>query len=254
MNQALWRQVVAELRWSFTPPWIWLTGVALNLALSLVWLAAEPLNLRPHTDLAIVVGSYFAVFILADVTTTNVLGADAQRVRQSMVNQVSLRRILLLKNLTLLIIVGLPTLIVTAILTVTSEADHRVIVTLPGVAFPIMTWLGVGNIVSVALPVAVIPIRERWEQRRQLRSTARWLTHLVLPYALYLAVDPVSSLPRFLISNLTPFLPRTEATRGAALCLTGLTLWGVGTAVALAVARLRDIRLDQDHKGVPGLV
>ena len=66
---------------------------------------------------------------------------------------VSTFRSLLIKNLTLLVVVGLPTMIATAVITVTSEADYRLAITLPGVLFPILTWLGVGNLVSVALPV-----------------------------------------------------------------------------------------------------
>lgn len=145
-------------------------GVAVNLALSLIWLIWVPLRGAPHRDWGIVVGTYFAIFVLADVTTTNVLGADAVRV--ALLRDVRLRRILLVKILTLLVIVGLPTLIATAVVTLASEADYSLVVTLPGVAFPILSWLGVGNLVSVALPVAAIPLKERWRRRRQLWPTA----------------------------------------------------------------------------------
>jgi hypothetical protein len=241
-EQPVWRQVLGEVRWSFTRPWTWLTGVAVNLVLSLAWLVAVPLTGRPHSDWAIIVGSYFAVFILADVTTTNVLGADALRVRLSLLRAIPLRRILWVKNLTLLLIVGLPTLIATAVITVRSENDYRLILTLPGVAFPILTWLGVGNIVSIALPVAVAPLRERWQERHRRGRTARWLVHLVLPYAMLYAVNPIAKLPRLAARHLT-FLPQTTASHGALLCLLGLSLWAIGTAVALLVARLHPIRI-----------
>lgn len=243
-GRGLARQVLTEVRWSFTPPRVWLSGVAVNLVLSLLWLAAEPLLHRPHTDWAIVVGSYFAVFILADVTTTNVLGVDAQRVRLSLLRGVPLTRILLVKNFALLVVVGLPTLMVTGLITVTHESEHRLMLTLPGVAFPILTWLGVGNLVSVILPLGVVPLRQRWEQRHQRRRTARWLTHLLLPYLLLLAVDPIGDLPRTVVSHLGRSLPRTDMTRGAVLCLVGLTFWVTGTGAALAVARQRKIHFD----------
>ena len=118
LQRPVWRQVLGDVRWSFSRPWTWLSGVAFNLVLSLAWLAAVPLTGRPHRDWAIVVGSYFAVFILADVTTTNVLGADAQRVGLGLQRRIPLRRILLVKNLTLLLLVGLPTLVATGIITV----------------------------------------------------------------------------------------------------------------------------------------
>ncbi len=230
--------MTGELRWSFTRPWHWLAGIAVNLVLSLLWLVVSPLSGQPHRDWAILVGSYFAVFILADVTTTNVLGADATRVRQGLTENVRLGRILLIKNLALLIIVGLPTLVATGLITVNSEADYRLVLTLPGVAFPILTWLGVGNIVSVVLPVAVKPLRQRWHERRELSPTAWWLFHLGLPYLLLFAVDPISELPRFL-NALMPTVAHTAAGRGLSLLTAGLILWGAGTSIALIIARLR---------------
>ena len=239
---SLARKVLGEVRWAFTPPLTWLGGIGANLVLSLLYLVFVPLTGQPHRDWAILVGSYFAVFVLADVTTTNVLGADALRVRVSLLRGISLLRILVVKNLALLVIVGVPTLLATAIITVNSEAGYRLMVTLPGVAFPILTWLGVGNIVSVVLPVAALPWRERWAQRREVRHTVRWGVHLGLPYALLLAVDPVGALPRTLNRSL-PAAAHTVGGRGATLVVVGLLLWGAGTAIALLVAHYREIRL-----------
>jgi hypothetical protein len=238
----LWRQVFHEVRWSFRPPWYWLGGVAFNLVLSLLWLVVSPLTAMGHRDWAIIVGSYFAVWILADVTTTNVLGADALRVRIGLLRGVRLRRVLLVKNLALLIIVGLPTLIATALITVHTEADYKMELTLPGVLFPILTWIGVGNLASVLWPVATVGWRERWQQRRLLRPTARWLASLALPYLLLGAVDPVGALPRLVIRHLR-FLPPTVQARGAVLCVLALAMWGAGFSLALWANRLRPIRI-----------
>jgi hypothetical protein len=239
---SLARKVLGEVRWSFTRPWHWLSGVAVNLLLSVLYLVVVPPSGQPHRDWAILVGSYFAVFILADVTTTNVLGADAVRVRVSLLRGISLLRILVVKNLALLIIVGLPTLVATGIITVNSEADYRLVLTLPGVAFPILTWLGVGNIVSVALPVAPVPWRERWEERHNLRRTGRWAFHLALPYLLLVAVDPIGALPRTL-NRLVPVADRTIGERGAVLWIVGLLLYALGTGAAVLLARLRGVRI-----------
>lgn len=190
-----------------------------------------------------VVGTYFAVFILADVTTTNVLGADARRVRLSLLGKTPLLRILIVKNITLFLIVGLPTLVATAAITVYSEADYRLVLTLPGVLFPILTWLGVGNLVSVVLPVAAASLRERWRQRHQLRPTARWLVAVTLPYALCVAVEPVGRVPRILLRHLA-IVAHPTLVRGALVFVTGFAFWGVGTGAALALARVRKIRLD----------
>jgi hypothetical protein len=241
-RQAFVSQLLGELRWSFTPPMFWLGGVAFNLVLSLLWLIVVPLSGRPHHDWAIIVGTYFAVWILADVTTTNVLGADALRVRIGLLHNLALRRILLIKNLALLLIVGLPTLIATGIITVLDEPDYRLTLTLPGVLFPIFTWIGVGNIASVLLPVATRPWRDRWRQRRQLRPTARWLVCLALPYALLGAVGSIGGLPGFVIRHLHLLHPSVPL-RGAVLCGLGLAIWGAGTTLALWLNRLRPIRI-----------
>ncbi|MDQ2838846.1 MAG: hypothetical protein M3Y42_10800 [Actinomycetota bacterium] len=242
LERNILRRVLAEVRWSFTWPCNWLLGVGLNLALSLLWLAWVPLRGGSHADSVILVGTYFAVFILADVTTTNVLGLDAARVRVSLALGVPVRRLLLTKNYALLLIVGLPTLLLTAVLTVRSELPYRLVNTLPGVALPIMAWLGVGNVVSVLLPVDIVPLRRRWRERRQLIRTGRWLSHLAVPYLLLYAVDPVSDLPRAIFRGL-PRYWRNPELRGLLVFTIGLAIWAVGTALASWIVQRRGIRL-----------
>jgi hypothetical protein len=53
--------VAAEIRWAFAPPRAWLSGVAVNLALSLAWLLVEPVHAEEHRDWVILVGTYFRV-------------------------------------------------------------------------------------------------------------------------------------------------------------------------------------------------
>lgn len=246
MKPGLARAVLSDLRWSCTPPWNWLSGVAFNLGLSLAYLVIVPLTGRPHRDWAILVGTYFAVFILADVTTTNVLGADHLRVRRSLDRRTSLARILLIKNITLMLLVGVPTLIATAAITVHSESAYRLDLTLPGVLYPVLTWLGVGNLVSVALPVAARPLRERWHRRRELRSTVRWLVALGLPYALCVAVDPLSKVPRLFDRLLLGPLPLDDVVpRGVILVALGIILYAGFSVAALLLARVRAIRFDE---------
>src|SRR3954453_8678414 len=110
LQRALPSAVAAEVRWAFTPPRSWLSGVAANLILALVWLLIQPLHLPRHHDWVILIGTYFSSFILADVTTTNLLGTDHFRVRKALRDGVPFWRVLLVKNLALVVIVGLPTL------------------------------------------------------------------------------------------------------------------------------------------------
>jgi hypothetical protein len=235
-------RVLDEVRWSFTWPCYWLVGVAVNLALSLLWLLWVPLRGHPHSDWVILVGTYFAVFILADVTTTNVLGLDAERTRAGLERGIPVRRLLLTKNYALLVIVGLPTLLLTAVFTLRSEVPYRLTLTLPGVALPMLAWLGVGNVVSVLLPVAIRPLRTRWYERGQWRRTLPWLAHLAIPYALLYAVDPVGDTPRAVVRML-PRVWHTAEIRGTANVITGLLMWILGTVLAGWIVQRRGLRM-----------
>lgn len=241
-HPGLVRLIAQDLRWAFRRPYGWLLGIGVNLVLSLAYLVVVPLRDGTHRDWAILVGTYFAVFVLADVTTTNVLGVDTERTRLRLLRGLPLGRILLVKNLVLLVIVGLPTLLATAVITIHDEANYRLELTLPGVLYPVLTWLGVGNLVSVLLPYWPVPLATRWRERRVWSRTVRWLVCLGLPYVLCLAVDPMSKLPRYVTKVFR--LPPSHALHGVELLVLGLLIWGLLTAVALAVAHRRGVPFD----------
>src|SRR5260370_39431165 len=70
-QRGLWPAVGAEIRWAFTPPRTWLMGVAANVIFAAAWLLVQPLTPgRHHHDWAVLVGTYFSSWVLADVTTT----------------------------------------------------------------------------------------------------------------------------------------------------------------------------------------
>jgi hypothetical protein len=236
------RLVRQDLRWAFRRPYGWLLGIAVNLLLSLAYLVVVPLRGGTHRDWAILVGTYFATFVLADVTTTNVLGVDVERTRLRLLRGMSLARILLVKNLTLLVIVGLPTLVATAAITLHDESNYRLELTLPGVLYPVLTWLGVGNLVSVLLPYWPVPLITRWHERHVWRRTARWLVCLGLPYLLCVAVEPMSKLPRLVTQTFR--LPPGHALHGLELVVLGLGIWALFTAAAVAVAHRRGVPFD----------
>jgi hypothetical protein len=188
----LWPAVRAEIRWAFTPPRTWLMGVVANLFLAAGWLVVQPMTPHGrHHDWVVVVGTYFSSFVLADVTTTNLLGADHYRVLKGLSDGVPFWRMLVIKNLALIVLIGLPTVTAAMVLTLWLETPARLAVTIPNVVVPIVTWLGVGNVISVLHPVAAVPLIRRWRQRRDRRRTAAWLLALALPYALYYIADPV---------------------------------------------------------------
>jgi hypothetical protein len=246
-NKALWLAVWAEIRWAFTPPRTWLTGVVANLVLAAAWLLVQPLTPHGrHHDWVVLVGTYFASFILADVTTTNLLGGDHYRVRRSLLDGIPLWRILLIKNVALLVLVGLPTLIAAMVLTLWFETPAHLGITIPNVAVPILSWLGVGNVVSVLLPVSAQPLLRRWRQRRDHRRIAVWLFALLLPYALYYIADPMDGvghrvLWRQLPASIGPVLGRD--TKSVVHLGVALAVWVVGTVAAELWVRKRGLRI-----------
>jgi hypothetical protein len=205
-EQGLLPAVCAEIRWAFTPPRTWLMGVVANLVFAVGWLLVQPLTAGRQQDWVILVGTYFSSWILADVTTTNVLGTDHYRVLAAVRDGVPMSRILLIKNLALLIIVGLPNLLAAMALTLWLETPERLAITIPTVAVPIISWLGVGNLFSVLHPVGVEPLIRRWRQRHDRRRTRGWILALTLPYALYYLADPMNGVERRVLWTQLPAL------------------------------------------------
>ncbi|MBU3066497.1 hypothetical protein KO481_33870 [Nocardia sp. NEAU-G5] len=239
-DDGLVRRVIDEVRWSFAPPRYWLEGVGVNALLSLLYLVYSPLA-HPHRRFGwvVLVGTYFATFILADVTTTNVLGLDAPRVRRSLDAGMPMRGILLTKNLALLVIVGMPTLLLTAILA-HSMRPRPFIGTLFAVALPLLCWLGVGNIVSVLLAVETRTLIRRWREFRSW-TTVLWIAHLALPYGVYYLIAPIDGLQHDPLLRLLPHLDRNL--RFVWNAGVGLLVWVIGTAIALAIVRRRGLRI-----------
>jgi hypothetical protein len=247
LRQRLLPAVASEIRWAFTPPRTWLLGVLANLVLAVCWLAVQPLTPHGrHHDWVVLIGTYFASFILADVTTTNMLGADHIRVLTSLSEGVPLWRIMLIKNLTLLVLVGLPTLIAAMTLTVWMYSPAMLGVTIPNVLVPILTWMGVGNLISVLHPVSSEPLVRRWRQRHDYRRTAGWLVAITLPYALLYVADPMDGVGHRILWNklpaaIGPVLGRD--TKSLVHLAVALIVWVGGTILAQMWVRRRGLHI-----------
>ena len=247
-QQDLWRAVGAEVRWAFTPPRAWLMGVVANVFFAAAWLLVQPLapHGRHHSDWVVLIGTYFSSWVLADVTTTNLFGADHYRVRQAVSDGVPFWRMLLIKNLALLVIVGVPTLTAAMALTLWLETPARLGITIPTVAVPIVSWLGVGNLISVLHPVSVEPLTRRWRQRGDRRRTGGWLLALTLPYALYYVADPMAGVEHRVFWTQLPkliwpvFGRDTKSFTHLAIA-TGV--WILGTAAALLWVHKRGLQI-----------
>jgi hypothetical protein len=247
LQQNLGPAVGAEIRWAFTPPRNWLMGVVANIVFAAAWLLVQPLTPgRHHHDWAVLVGTYFSSWVLADVTTTNLLGADHYRVQQALADGVPFWRLLLIKNLALLAIVGLPTLVTAMILTLWFQTPASLAVTIPTVAVPIVSWLGVGNLFSVLHPVSVEPLIRRWRQRGDRRRTGAWILALTLPYALYYVADPMNGVEHRLLWTKLPALIWPvfgRDTKSFVHLAIATTVWIAGTVAALMWVRRRGVQI-----------
>ena len=237
----VWNDVRAEIRWSFTPPFDWLAGVVANLFLACAYLLLVPLT-DHQRHWVVLLGTYFGTFILADVTTTNLLGPDAERVRNSLDRGTSIRRILLIKDLSLVLIVVIPTLVFTTILSLTTERSINLLIALPLVAYPMVVWIAIGDIVSVLLPVRVVRLKSRWRDRYDRRRTVWWLMHLAVPYLLLYPLTPLVDLPRFLV-DLLPHAHQSRFLDEAALWLASPIIGLIGVAVATQIVHRRGLRI-----------
>jgi hypothetical protein len=243
----LWPAVGAEIRWAFMPPRNWLMGVVANIVFAAAWLLVQPLTPgRHHHDWAVLVGTYFSSWVLADVTTTNLLGADHYRVQQALSDGVPFWRLLLIKNLALLAIVGLPTLLTAMALTLWFQTPASLAVTIPTVAVPIVSWLGVGNFFSVLHPVSVEPLMRRWRQRGDRRRTGGWILALTLPYALYYVADPMNGVEHRLLWTRVPALIWPvfgRDTKSFVHLAIAIGVWVAGTVAALVWVRKRGVQI-----------
>jgi hypothetical protein len=248
-EKGLWPAVGAEIRWAFTPPRTWLMGVVANVLFAAAWLLVQPLTAgrhHHHHDWVILVGTYFSSWVLADVTTTNMLGADHYRVQKALSDGVPFWRIIVIKNLALLAIVGLPTLAAAMALTLWLETPARLAVTIPTVAVPIVSWLGVGNVISVLHPISVEPLIRRWRQRRNHRRTSNWLLGLTLPYALYYVADPMGGVEHRVLWTQLPKLIWPvfgRDTKSLAHLAIALGVWLAGSVVAVLWVRKRGVQI-----------
>jgi hypothetical protein len=247
-QQGLAPAVWAEVRWAFTPPRTLLMGVTANLVFAVGWLLVQPLTLggAHRNDWVVLIGTYFSSWILADVTTTNLLGADHYRVLKALSDGVPMWRVLLIKNLSLLVIVGLPTLATAVALTLWLETPARLAITIPTVAVPLLSWLGVGNLFSVMHPVSAEPLLRRWRQRRDRRRTAAWIIALTLPYALYFVADPMNGVEHQFLWNKLPALIWPvfgRDTKSFVHLATAIGIWIGGTVLALLWVRRRGLRM-----------
>ncbi|WJZ03069.1 hypothetical protein [Corynebacterium freiburgense] len=187
-----------ELRWTFTWPFGWLQGVLVNLVLAAAYLVFWPLAVNDQYDIVLLFSVYFATFIMADVTTTNIFGHDIVRMLRALDQGRSFLSLMLLKNLVQTIVVVIPMLLITVGVTYAVRGLGELVLAIPGILYPMLLWLGVGNVISVVFPVIPAPIQWRIQSVRQ--GVHHWKLHAplvisyVVPWVIY-AITSYTDIP-----------------------------------------------------------
>ena len=118
--------------------------------------------------------------------------------------------------------------------------------TIPTVAVPIVSWLGVGNLISVVHPVSVEPLIRRWRRRGDHRRTGVWVLALTLPYALYYVADPMGGVEHRVLWTQVPKLIWPvfgRDTKGFVHLAIATGVWIAGTVAAVLWVRKRGLQI-----------
>lgn len=232
---------LAELRWTFTWPMVWLQSVLINLVLAAVYLFFQQPNLGAQYDTVMLYCIYFGTFILADVTTTNIFGLDIVRTTDSLNDGQSFLRILLRKNAVQFLVIVVPILLVTAAWTEYLYHDSELLRTLPGVLYPMVVFIAIGNLISVIFPVLQAPLSWHVKHWRKWRCHVALLVSYAIPFGIFAAwvlTDVPGTLFRLLRDGGSDsFVPPTEIATAVLLASFGF-YWGM-TVLAAAVFRQR---------------
>ncbi len=263
----------AEFRRITHPPFETLLTVAVNAALmSSAWFFL-PTSL--HDQLFELHGSLAFAFVLSswmysDVPATNVLACDTVRTLAAIDDPRSLHRILMARRQMLWLVVA-PVCLLVALVDGIGAPD-RVVIVYSAIAIGVIPLgvLGVSAWIGILFPYHPIPVRYRWEHRRQWwPMLVRWGTLVLLPYGLVPLLTGVFLAPTLLIwgltspKGLTQKLPDNDLGLGIALaCLVALGAAYFGQKASLRlvarrrdnlVAYLSDPRAADGHRG-PGSV
>jgi hypothetical protein len=196
-----------ELQWTFSGRKGWLLGMVFNLVVSLVVVGYQRYDPHVSGDVKIAnIAVAVVVYVLAGTLATNQLGADADRVINSVERGDRVQRILAIKNVALVVLLVPVALLVSVIVRILVDRWRL----LPNTAMydiaAVFVWLGIGNVVSVMLPYRPISLRARLKARK---TWKRWAVRQAVPYVLYyLGAPALLTFPSVLIHVLEPFGPR----------------------------------------------
>jgi hypothetical protein len=190
-----------------------------------------------------------AGWMYADVPATNVFGPDSRRILAAFDDGRELRLLLFAKNAVLWLFV---TPLCIAIALGLGVAEHQAIVTalsIVVIALAPLGVLGLSGILGTYFPYHPLPVRWRWEHRRDRRMLVRWGTLVLLPYVLVPGLAVVVLAPTLeawskLSDKDIRKLSNLDFAVGALIaCAVGVALWIVGHRAVVILARRRGERL-----------
>lgn len=178
-----------ELQWTFSGRKGWLLGMGFNLLVALVVIGYQRYDPHVSGDIRIAnIGIAVVVYVLAGTLATNQLGADADRVINSVERGDRVSRILALKNVSLALLMVPVALLVSVIVRILVDRWRLLPNTVMYDIAAVFVWLGLGNLVSVVLPYRPISLRARLKARS---TWLRWGVRQAVPYVLYYLGAPL---------------------------------------------------------------
>ncbi|MFI5040599.1 MAG: hypothetical protein ACHQNA_01900 [Acidimicrobiales bacterium] len=199
-----------------------------------------------HGPLAFAV--VLAGWMYSDVPATNVLAPDRKRVLEAIDDPAALRRILFARNIVLWLLVAPLCMLLAIVIGISSDRWPPTLLSIVAIAVVPFGALGIAAWVGILLPYHPLGLRERWEHRRPVVHTVRWLALVLVPYVLVPALATLVVLPSFALwaamspRGLHGRLPDDHLAAGIVLaCVVSAAAWFGGHRVGIALAgRHRD--------------
>ena len=220
-----------ELHWTFSGRKGWLLGMLFNLLVAIVVIGYQRYDPHVSGDIKIAnIGIAVVVYVLAGTLATNQLGADAERVINSVERGDRVSRILAIKNVSLAVMLIPVALLVSVVVRILVDRWRL----MPNTALydiaGVFVWLGLGNLISVMLPYRPISLRARLKARW---TWLRWGLRQAVPYVLYYLGAPLLlTFPAVIIHVLKVFGRRDSLWYPLVSLATALVGWQVGLWLA----------------------
>ncbi len=196
MNDSIVSEVFHELKNIFAPPRDFLNILVINGAISFVFFFVSYRRGTFDPKLLPIAAATIMLWTLADASITNHLLYYKPKTVALYKQQVNLKRFLLVKNLTM-VIVSIPMTVVFGLLLVaiTNKWSEMIYGTIVAIAL-IWGWLGISNALSTRLPFEMLKLNKYLKNRRV------WLRYGILyglPWILLPIYAVIISLPFILL-------------------------------------------------------